>query len=270
MVKVRVGCKDAVNFPEVKRSSKIWKTRRRRRRWKSSARRLKKRRSLTVAEATAAVVAMQKKWAGLKWAVVAKAKEASYKRQKDLYDSFLKLLAEKVAAGPLALPFPVQTKIKGQEKWSVINVKNESIELEPIPAKIRSRHDRETWRSQRQGSISACAIGAAEGAIKRAASATEGVLHGARTRGRSRQTRKESGRGELSRSILQMRQDFLQSAQCPNVTIARGRFGQSQRGGDIIVVQFFEVTHREHFAIEGSIFSSACSTDSDNSLRIST
>ena len=87
------------------------------------------------AEATEAVVAMEKKWAGLKWSRVAKGKEASYKQQKTLYDTVLKLLAEKAAAGPIALPFPVQTKFKSQEKWAVAGVKDESLVLDPIPAK---------------------------------------------------------------------------------------------------------------------------------------
>ena len=87
------------------------------------------------AEATEAVVAMEKKWAGLKWARVAKGKEASYKQQKTLYDSVLKLLGEKAAAGPIPLPFPVQTKFKNQEKWAVAGVKDESISLDPIPSK---------------------------------------------------------------------------------------------------------------------------------------
>ncbi len=87
------------------------------------------------AEAVEAVVFMQRKWAGLKWAAIAKGKEASFKRQKDLYEKFLKLLGEKVAAGPLVLPFPVQTKIKNQDKWQVVGVRDDSIVLDPIPAK---------------------------------------------------------------------------------------------------------------------------------------
>jgi len=87
------------------------------------------------ADATTDVLAMQKKWAGLKWGSVAAKKEASYKKQKALYDSFLKLLGEKVAAGPLTLPFDVQTKIKNQTKWAVATVRDESIVLDPIPTK---------------------------------------------------------------------------------------------------------------------------------------
>ncbi|HLX63785.1 MAG TPA: protein kinase [Planctomycetota bacterium] len=85
------------------------------------------------ADATEAAKEVERKWAGLKWAKVAKAKEESYKQQKDLYDNFLKLLAEKVAAGPLALSFPIQTKFKAQAKWSVTGVRDESITLDPIP-----------------------------------------------------------------------------------------------------------------------------------------
>ena len=84
-------------------------------------------------EAVSAMQEMQKKWAGMKWAVMAKSKENSYKSQKDLYDKFLAGLREKTAAGPVALPFPIQTKIKNQTKWSVVGVKNESIDLDPIP-----------------------------------------------------------------------------------------------------------------------------------------
>ncbi len=85
-------------------------------------------------EATTEVLAMQKKWAGLKWGNMASKKEASYKKQKALYDSFLKLLAEKVAAAPIPLPFPLTTKIKNQDKWVIKGLRDESIALDPIPA----------------------------------------------------------------------------------------------------------------------------------------
>ena len=86
-----------------------------------------------ISEALEAMQQMQKKWAGMKWAVMARSKENSYKSQKDLYDKFLAGLKEKTAAGPLALPFPIQTKIKNQTKWSVVGMQNESIVLDPIP-----------------------------------------------------------------------------------------------------------------------------------------
>ena len=85
-------------------------------------------------EATADVQAMEKKWAGLKWSNLATKKEASFKKQKALYDSFLKLMAEKTKAGPIPLPFPLQTKIKNQDKWAVSGVRDDSLVLDAIPS----------------------------------------------------------------------------------------------------------------------------------------
>lgn len=82
-----------------------------------------------------AMAAVQKKWAGMKWALIAKGKETSFRQQKDLYEKFLAGIKEKTAGGPQVLPFPVQTKIKGQTKWSLVGVSNESIALDPVPAK---------------------------------------------------------------------------------------------------------------------------------------
>ena len=125
--------KDEVNAPEVKPILEDLEEKTQTAAMEELGKASEKAKANKYADATTDVVAMQKKWAGLKWSNMASKKEASYKKQKALYDSFLKLLSEKVAAGPMPLPFPLQTKIKNQTKWQIKGVRDESIALDPIP-----------------------------------------------------------------------------------------------------------------------------------------
>ena len=83
------------------------------------------------ADAIEAVQLMQKRWAGLKWSILARAKEASFKRQKELYDTFFKLVAEKVPSGPIKVDAPIKTKYNN-DKWAITGVREDSIALDPI------------------------------------------------------------------------------------------------------------------------------------------
>ena len=77
--------------------------------------------------------AMQKKWAGMKWSIMAKSKENSFKKQKDLYEAFLKGVKDKIASGPVDLPFPLTTKIKTQTKWKLSGLKGDALSLDAVP-----------------------------------------------------------------------------------------------------------------------------------------